>query len=100
MSAPLTAELKKQYATRNLPVRTGDQVTVRTGQFKNKNGKVTKVSLSKMKIFVEGAEITRSDGTKAQYPIHPSNVVITKLDTTDKLRLEKLEQVKEKNGKQ
>jgi large subunit ribosomal protein L24 len=95
LTSPLSAELKKEYNTRNAPVRVGDTVSVEVGQFKKKSGKVTKISLARTKVYVEGVAVKRSDGTDAQYPLHPSNLKITKFDTTDKRRVEKLESHKE-----
>lgn len=89
-SAHLSKELRKEYGIRSVPVRTGDFVKITTGQFKGKSGKVTKVMLSRLRVHVEGAVLKRADGTESHYPIHPSNLEITKLDTSDKLRMEKL----------
>ena len=99
MSAPLSKDLKKEYNTRSVKVRKGDTVSIKTGQFKSKSGKVVKVSLARGVIFVEGAHIPRADGTNSNYPIHPSNVEIIKLDLDDKLRVEKLNKIKEANKK-
>lgn len=97
MSANLSKELRKENSVRSIPVRTGDTVKIMTGQFKGKTGKVTKVSLVKMKVYVDGVSTKRNDGTDAMYPIHPSNLQITKLDTSDKKRAEKIARLK-KNG--
>lgn len=101
VSAGLSKELRKDYGIRSLPVRKGDTVKVISGGYKGKSGKVTKVSLAKVVLYIEGVDQTRADGTKALYPVHPSNVQITKLDTSDKKRVSKIEKVKEanKNGK-
>ena len=93
-SSSVSKELKKEYGFRSIPVRKDDFVKVMSGQFKGKSGKVTKVSLSRMKVFVEGAAVKRADGSDAMYPIHPSNLMITKLDTSDKLRVAKIERNK------
>ena len=98
MSAALSADLRKENGFRSIPVRKGDTVLIKTGQFKGKSGKVTKVSLARVRIYVEGASVKRADGTDSLYPIHPSNVEIQKLDLSDKLRVEKIEFLK-KNSK-
>ena len=49
-----------------------------------------------MYVHVEGATISRADGTESFYPIHPSNVMITKLELTDKTRVAKIERAKAK----
>lgn len=94
MSAPLSSELKKENGFRSIPLRKGDTVKIKTGQFKGKTGKITKVSLAKVKAYVEGATVKRADGTDALYPIHPSNVEIQKLDLSDKLRVAKIDSLK------
>jgi len=94
MGSHLSTELKKEWNIRTVPVRKGDTVTVLRGDNKGKSGKVTKSSLTRTRIFVEGVEVARADGSKALYPVHPSNVVITKLDLSDAKRKEKLEAMK------
>ena len=86
MSVTLSKELRKKYGVRNLPVRTGDKVKILRGQFKKKTGKVTSVNLTKTKVYIEGIEQVKKDGSKAFYPIHPSNVMVTELELDDKKR--------------
>lgn len=102
IGATLSKELRKEHSTRSVPVRVGDFVEVISGQFKAKSGKVTKVSLTRLRVHVEGCAVKRSDGTDALYPIHPSNLMITKLDLSDNARAAKLKKIKEakKVGKQ
>ena len=57
------------------------------GQYKSKNGTVDRVDTSRMKIYITGIEITKKDGSKALYPIHPSNLIIQDLEGSDKRRL-------------
>ena len=95
MSSNLSKDLRKEYEIRSIPVRKGDTVLIKTGQFKDKSGKVTKVSLKGSFVHIEGALIKRADGTDSMYPIHPSNLMITKLDLTDELRVKKLARNKE-----
>ncbi len=91
MNAPLSKELRKDYGFRSIPVRSGDTVKVTTGQFKEVTGKVSKVSLSRLRIYVEGAKVQRADGSESFYPLHPSNVEVTKLDLSDEKRAQKVE---------
>jgi large subunit ribosomal protein L24 len=97
VSVSLSKELKALHLTRAVSVRVGDIVTVMTGQFKSTSGKVSKVSLIKTRIYVEGAAVKRRDGTDSLYPIHPSNLMITSLDLSDKTRADKLAKVMEIN---
>ena len=61
------------------------------GQFKNKFGKIEKVNLKDITVFVEGIQTTKKDGSKVYIPIHPSNIIITELNLEDKHRREILE---------
>lgn len=86
MGAPLTKELRKQYGKRNLAIRVGDTIKITTGQFKGTIGKVERVNVQKQRLFVAGAEQVKSNGQLAQYPIHPSNVMIVTPKLNDKKR--------------
>lgn len=96
MAVNLSKDLKQKYSFRSLPVRKSDTVKILTGDNRGKQGKVMKVSLVKMAVFVESAEVKRADGSKVLYPIHPSNLQIVKLDLSDKKRVEKIEKLKKK----
>ncbi|GAA0127892.1 large subunit ribosomal protein L24 [Methanococcus maripaludis] len=86
MSAMLAKELKEKYAKNTLPVKKGDTVKVLRGNFKGIEGEVSKVDYAGYKIIVEGVVNKKQDGTETAYPIHPSNVMITKLDESDEKR--------------
>ena len=91
MSAHLSKELIKKYKKRNIPIRKGDKVKIMRGQFKGKTGEVTKVDLKLTKVHVDSAFVPKRDGTKATYPIYPSNLLITELKLDDKKRKKLLE---------
>ncbi len=91
MSAPLSPELRERFGVRNLPVRTGDKVLIMRGDFKGQEGKVVKVDLKNLRIYVEGITIKRADGTPVFRPIHPSNVMIIELNLKDPWRRKILE---------
>lgn len=86
MSAPLSEELRDKYEKRSFPLRKGDTVKVVRGDDKGKEGKVRSIDPKGEKITVEGVVVARSDLSEVPRPIHPSNVVITKLELKDKLR--------------
>jgi len=86
MGAPLSEELRDKYGKRSLPLRKGDTVKVMRGDDKGKEGKVRSVDLKNEEITVEGVVVARSDLSEVPRPIHPSNVMITKLELKDKLR--------------
>ncbi len=86
LSAPLSKELKKKYNKKSLPIRKEDKVKIMRGQFKKKEGKVTHTDVKKTRIHVDGMQVTKRDGSKAFYGIHPSNVMLTELNLSDKER--------------
>ena len=86
MAAPLSPELRKELGRRSLPVRKGDTVKILRGKFRGHEGKVIKVSLKRMRIYVEGATLKRSDGKEVPYPIHPSKVMIVDVERSDERR--------------
>lgn len=94
LTAPLSEELRKELSIKRLPVRKGDTVLIVRGDFAGHEGKVVKVSLKKRRIYVEGVTLTKADGTTVYYPIHPSKVVITKLDLSDDWRKKIIERKK------
>jgi large subunit ribosomal protein L24 len=91
MCSHLSEELIKKYKRRNLQVRKGDKVIIMRGQFKGKLGSINKVNLRKTRVFIDGAEFIKKDGTKSFYPIHPSNVMIKELSLDDKERKKSIE---------
>jgi len=89
--APLSEELRKELGVRRLRVRAGDTVLIVRGSYKGHEGKVVKVDVKRGRIFVEGVTRVKADGTEVFVPIHPSKVVITKLDLTDEWRKQLIE---------
>ena len=100
MKTHLSKELREKHKTRSLILRKGDKVKIERGQFKNKTGSVDRIDLKKEKIQISGIEVLKKDGTKAFYPINPSNLTITELNLEDKKRAGILERKKgsTKNG--
>jgi len=95
LTAPLSEKLKVEVGVKRLPVRKGDTVRIMRGDWKGHEGKVLKVDLKDLRIFVEGVTIKKADGTPILYPIHPSNVQIVKLDLSDERRKEIIERRKQ-----
>ncbi len=86
MSAALSQDLRGKYGKRSFPLRKGDTVVVMRGDSRGKEGKVRTVDLKREKITVEGVVISRSDLSEVPRPMHPSNVMITKIELKDKQR--------------
>ncbi|MEM2102861.1 MAG: 50S ribosomal protein L24 [Candidatus Bathyarchaeia archaeon] len=96
-SAPLSPELKKSHKTNAVPVRVGDTVRIMRGERKGIEGKVSSVDRKKYRIFIEGVTREKVDGTAVPLPVHPSKVMLIKLNLDDKWRNEIL---KRKGGKE
>lgn len=86
MRAHMSKDLRKKYGKRSISLRKGDSVKVMRGQFKDKTGRVDEVSVKKTQVYVNGIEFVKRDGTKARYPLQPSNLMVTELNMDDKLR--------------
>ena len=99
MKAHLSDELYGKYGLRSLTVRKGDIVKVMRGKFKGHEGKVVKVNLKNMRVAVEGVTVRKVDNKAVQYWIHPSNLMLIKLDLSDPKRKEKIYKLaEEKRG--
>ncbi|MDP4012769.1 MAG: 50S ribosomal protein L24 [Candidatus Nanoarchaeia archaeon] len=86
VSSHLSKDLRTQYNRRSMQVKAGDSVKILRGQFRKLSGKVNRVDLKKVRVFVEGIGLTKKDGSKVPYPLHPSNLMIQTLDISDKKR--------------
>ncbi len=88
---------------RTVTIRVGDTIRVIRGDLahggkrvggKRKadpaTGKVLNINSDAGRIFVEGATATTSDNKEEAISVHASNVVVVKLDETDKLRMQSL----------
>ena len=91
MSANLSKELRKKYSRRSFPLRKDDTVKIMSGSFKGKTGKILIVNMEKLKIYIEGIQRSKRDGTKVNVPLDPSNVQIISLELEDKKRRESME---------
>ena len=96
LNVNLSSDLRKEYGIRSFRTRKDDFVKVCAGQFKEKTGKIVRVSLIKSKVYIEKLTTKKNDGTTTLYPIHPSNIKILKFDLKDNLREEKLKKIKQK----
>ena len=92
LHAHLESKLAERYKLRSLQIRKGDTVRVLRGDSRDQEGKVAKVNLKDESIEVDGVTVHKADGSEVARPIHPSNVIITKLELKDKLRVNKLQE--------
>jgi large subunit ribosomal protein L24 len=93
-AAPLSPELKATHAVRALPVRSGDSVRIVRGDRKGFEGKISRVDRKEYRIYIEGLTREKVDGTTVFVPVHPSKVMITRLNLDDKWRKKILERKK------
>jgi large subunit ribosomal protein L24 len=91
IASHLEENLLLKYDKRSIPVIKGDTVKIMRGSFKGHEDKVVKVNVKKFSLEIEGITMSKADGNKIAKPIHPSNVLITKLNLTDKWRRKNLE---------
>ncbi len=91
VSANLDHELREELGTRNLKVRTGDRVKVMRGDEKGVEGIVNNIDREEARIYVDGIEVERQDGSKSQKPLRPSNVQLVALNVEDIGRIEKFD---------
>lgn len=85
-AAPLSSKLKESHNASAIPVRKGDTVMIVRGDRKGSEGKITQIDRKHYRIFIEGATREKVDGTNIPVPIHPSKVMITRLNLDDKKR--------------
>jgi len=90
MSANLSKELRKKYGKRNFPLRKGDVVKIMRGKFKKKTGKILVVDRKRTKIEIEGIQMKKQDGSKANVKFNPSVLQISELILEDRRRMESI----------
>lgn len=91
MHAHLSKALMEKYHKRSFGVKKDDVVKIMRGKFSGKDGKIERVNLEKRRIYIEGIQKAKADGTFAKIGVSPSNVIILEFDLKDKLRKAKLE---------
>jgi large subunit ribosomal protein L24 len=91
ISSHLAENLLLKYDRRSIPVIKGDTVKVMRGSYRGHEDKIAKVNVRDMTVEVEGVILATAKGTKIAKPIPASNLMITKLNLTDKWRRKKLE---------
>jgi large subunit ribosomal protein L24 len=85
-SAHLSSELRSSQNSRTVPMRKGDTVKVLRGDYKGFEGKISRVDRKSYKIYVDGINREKADGSSIPVPIHPSKVEVTRLNLDDKWR--------------
>ena len=86
MVAHLSQELIASKGIKSLPLRKGDTIQVIRGDNKGFEGKISRVDLKRYRIFIEGLTREKVDGTNIFVSVHPSKVILKKLNLDDKWR--------------
>ena len=86
VSMHLQKSLRKEYNKRSLPARKGDEVRIMRGRFSGTTGKISRVDLKKLKVYVDTAKVKKVSGQEVEAALDPSNMMITKLEFDDKRR--------------
>ncbi|MEE9535303.1 MAG: 50S ribosomal protein L24, partial [Nitrosopumilaceae archaeon] len=93
----LSKEIRKKYGRRSVRVVIGDSVKVIRGEYNGIDGKVTKVSIMKNSVAIEGIKREKLKGEKIDVYIPASNILVTGLNTDDHWRKTTLEGKKPKS---
>ena len=91
MRAHVADDLMEKYDIWTVRVNKGDTVKIMRGGYTGHTAKVTQVDTKRRVLFIEKVTSVKSDGKETARPIHPSNVLVTKLDLTDPFRKKQLE---------
>jgi large subunit ribosomal protein L24 len=97
VSGSLSKELRKKYGKRSVRLALDDSVKIIRGEYKGIDGKITKISISKSCIAIEGIKKEKLKGEKIDVYIPSSNILVTSLNTNDHWRKSKLEGKKPKS---
>ena len=87
---------KLNIKRKSVQISKGDTVKVMSGSKKGTTGKVTKVSLRTGRVFIDTLVKKSSRGKEFNIGINASNVYITDLNLSDKLRAAKLKVAQQK----
>lgn len=87
----LSEELKGKHHKKSVRPRVGDSVRIVRGEYKDIEGKITKVDPRSGVVNVEGVTKEKLKGGTAPVPISSSNIVVTSLVLEDEIRRKKWE---------
>ena len=90
LSSNLSKPLREKHKIRNIELRKGDKVRIMRGKFKKKQGKVIEVKTKLLKVYVEGIQVKKTDGSKVNVALRASNLQIIELNLEDKKRIRKM----------
>jgi large subunit ribosomal protein L24 len=97
VSVNLSKELRKKLGKRNIVIKKGDKVKIMRGKYKGKTGKILEVKLKLSKVIIEGIQVKKQDGSKANVKLQPSNLQIIEMtERIKKVTTESSKKTKEK----
>jgi len=86
LNSNLSKPLREKHKIRNIELRKGDKVLIMRGKFKKKQGKIIEVKTKLLKVYIEGIQTKKTDGSKVNVPLKASNLQIIELNLDDKKR--------------
>jgi len=98
LSMHLSKELRKKHGKRSMPARKGDEVLVMRGSSYGKKAKIASVNYKTQKIYLEGIQRSKRDGSKILIPFSPRSLQIQALDLSDKERRSSKEKLSNSQG--
>ena len=90
LSINLAKNLREKYKARNVEARKGDSVKVMRGKYKGKTAKINSIKAKSMKIYLDGVQKKKQDGSMINIPFRASNLQITELHLEDKRRFKRI----------
>ena len=80
--------LREEYGLNRIVPKRGDLARVMRGEYRDTEGKIVRVDYRHMQIYLDSASTTKADGKEVQVPVHPSNLILVKLELdNDRKRL-------------
>lgn len=91
VSANVSPELREELGTRSISLRTGDRVEIMRGDDAGASGIVSNIDRDNEKVYINGIEHEKVDGTMREKALRASNLQVQALNIEDDRRLEKYE---------
>lgn len=89
VSVNLSETLREELGTRSINLNLGDRVKVMRGDRKGAEGIISNIDRDKQKVYINGLEVTRQDGSTSEVPFRPSNLQAQALNLEENDRVEK-----------
>jgi large subunit ribosomal protein L24 len=86
VSGHLSKTLRKEYGKRSIMLRKDDEVKIVRGGFAGTTGKISKIDLKALKVYVDTAKRKKVSGQEVEAAIDPSNILVMNLNMDDKRR--------------